>query len=203
MDLAGFVAVATLVVITPGPDMTLVARNTFAGGGLSGLATSVGTCSGLLVHATAAALGLSAVLLASSQAFTVVKVAGAVYLIVLGIRTIVAAGRGVTVREGVNAADPWTAYRQGVLTNVLNPKVAVFFLSLLPQFVDPGPGFTWRLLLLSGLFIAMGLVWLTAYTLGLHAVSAFVARPPVRKVVDTLTGGVLVALGVRLALQRR
>ena len=203
MDLAGFVAVATLVVITPGPDMTLVARNTFAGGRLSGLATSVGTCSGLLVHATAAALGLSAVLLASSQAFTVVKVAGAVYLIVLGIRTIVAAGRGVTVREGVKAADPWTAYRQGVLTNVLNPKVAVFFLSLLPQFVDPGPGFTWRLLLLSGLFIAMGLVWLTAYTLGLHAVSAFVARPPVRRVVDTLTGGVLVALGVRLALQRR
>ena len=203
MDVAGFVAVATLVVVTPGPDMTLVARNTFAGGRISGLATSAGTCSGLLVHATAAALGLSAVLLASSQAFTAVKIAGGAYLIFLGIRTIIGAGRDTPFREGENADDPWAAYRQGVLTNVLNPKVAVFFLSLLPQFVDPGPGFTWRLLLLSGLFIAMGLVWLTVYTLALHAVGAFVDRPRVRTVIETITGGVLVALGVRLALQRR
>jgi threonine/homoserine/homoserine lactone efflux protein len=203
MDLAGFTAVATLVVITPGPDMALVARNTFAGGRLAGFATSAGTCSGLLVHATAAALGLSAVLLASSQAFTLVKIAGAAYLIVLGIRTVVGAGRERPPDDDSRASGPWMAYRQGVLTNVLNPKVAIFFLSLLPQFVDPGPGFTWRLLLLSGLFIVMGLVWLTVYTLGLHAVGAFVARPPVRRVVDTLTGGVLVALGVRLAVQRR
>lgn len=203
MDLAGFVAVAILVVVTPGPDMTLVARNTFAGGRITGLATSAGTCTGLLVHATAAALGLSALLLASSQAFTVVKIAGAAYLIFLGIRTIIEAGRDASVREGQKASDPWAAYRQGVLTNVLNPKVAVFFLSLLPQFVDPGQGFTIRLLLLSGLFIAMGLVWLTAYTLALHAVSAFVGRPPVRTVIETVTGGVLVVLGARLALERR
>lgn len=203
MDLAGFVAVAILVVVTPGPDMTLVARNTFAGGRITGLATSAGTCTGLLVHATAAALGLSALLLASSQAFTVVKIAGAAYLIFLGIRTIIEAGRDASFREGQKASDPWAAYRQGVLTNVLNPKVAVFFLSLLPQFVDPGQGFTIRLLLLSGLFIAMGLVWLTAYTLALHAVSAFVGRPPVRTVIETVTGGVLVVLGARLALQRR
>jgi threonine/homoserine/homoserine lactone efflux protein len=90
-----------------------------------------------------------------------------------------------------------------VLTNVLNPKVAVFFLSLLPQFVDPGPGFTWRLLLLSGLFILMGLLWLAVYTLALHAVGAFVGRPSVRAVVEMITGAVLVALGLRLALQRR
>ncbi|HWL90627.1 MAG TPA: LysE family transporter, partial [Actinomycetota bacterium] len=94
-------------------------------------------------------------------------------------------------------------YRQGVLTNVLNPKVAVFFLSLLPQFVDPGQGSTLRLLLLSGLFIAMGLIWLTVYTLALHSVSGFVGRPRVKTVIETVTGGVLVALGVRLALQRR
>src|SRR5688500_6266113 len=140
MDVAGFIAVATLVVVTPGPDMTLVARNTFASGRLSGLATSAGTCSGLLVHATAAALGLSAVLLASSQAFTVVKVAGAAYLIFLGIRTILGARRETSFRDGAKV-DPWAAYRQGILTNVLNPKVAIFFLSLLPQFVEPGPGF--------------------------------------------------------------
>ena len=203
MDIAGFLAVATLVVVTPGPDMTLVARNTFAGGRLSGLATSAGTCSGLFVHATAAALGLSAVLLASSQAFTIVKIAGGAYLIFLGIRTIIGAGRDAPVRDGAKAADPWSAYRQGVLTNVLNPKVAVFFLSLLPQFVEPGPGFTGRLLLLSALFILMGLLWLTVYTLALHAVGAFVGRPSVKTVIETVTGAVLVTLGLRLALQRR
>ena len=201
VDLAGFVAVATLVVVTPGPDMTLVARNTFAGGRIAGLATSAGTCSGLLVHAMAAALGLSAVLLASSEAFTVVRIAGAAYLIYLGIRTIIGAGRDASLGRGEKATDPWAAYRQGVLTNVLNPKVAVFFLSLLPQFVDPGAGFTWRLLLLSGLFIIMGMLWLTVYTLALHAVSGFVERPPVRRVIETITGGVLMLLGGRLALQ--
>jgi threonine/homoserine/homoserine lactone efflux protein len=203
VDIAGFLAVATLVVVTPGPDMTLVARNTFAGGRISGLATSAGTCSGLFVHATAAALGLSAVLLASSQAFTVVKLAGGAYLIFLGIRAIIGAGRETSFGEGAKATDPGGAYRQGVLTNVLNPKVAVFFLSLLPQFVDPGPGFTWRLLLLSGLFILMGLLWLTVYTLALHAVGAFVGRPSVKTVIETVTGAVLVTLGLRLALQRR
>ena len=203
MDLAGFVAVAVLVVITPGPDMTLVARNTFAGGRTAGLATSAGTCSGLLVHATAAAFGLSAVLLASSQAFTVVKIAGAAYLVFLGIRTIVTSGRDAASARGPKPADPLTAYRQGLLTNVLNPKIAVFFLSLLPQFVDPGPGFAARLLLLSGLFIVMGLVWLTAYTLMLHAVRATARRPRVRKTIETVTGVVLVALGARLALQRQ
>lgn len=105
--------------------------------------------------------------------------------------------------EGEKATHLWAAFRQGALTNVLNPKVAIFFLSLLPQFIDPGQGFTWRLLLLSGLFIAMGLIWLTVYTLAMHAVSAFVGRPPVRRIIETVTGGVLVALGVRLALQRR
>ena len=80
---------------------------------------------------------------------------------------------------------------------------AIFFLSLLPQFVDPGQGSTWQLLLLSGLFIIMGLVWLTVYTLVLHAVSGFVDRPPVRRVIETVTGGVLLLLGARLALQRQ
>ena len=155
------------------------------------------------MHATAAALGLSAVLLASSQAFTVVKIAGAAYLIFLEIRTIIGAGRGASVREGEKATDPWAAYRQGVLPNVLNPKVAIFFLSLLPQFIDPGQGLTWRMLLLSAVFIVMGLVWLTVYTLALHAVSGFVDGPPVRRVIETVTGAVLLLLGGRLALQQR
>ena len=204
MDLPGFVAVAIVVILTPGPDMALVARNTISGGRLAGLATSLGTCSGLLVHAAAAALGLSALLLASSRAFTVVKLAGAAYLVVLGVRAIVHAGReDGALAGGGRTATVGAAYRQGVLTNVLNPKIAVFFLSLLPQFVDAGDGLTWRLLALAGVFIAMGLAWLIVYTLALHAVGGYLGRARVRRAIETVTGTVLVALGVRLAFERR
>lgn len=126
----------------------------------------------------------------------------AAYLIFLGIRTVLGARRETSFRDGAKV-DPWAAYRQGILTNVLDPKVAIFFLSLLPQFVEPGPGFTWRLLVLSGLFIVLGLVWLTIYTIALHAVTGFVDRPRVKTIIETVTGSVLMALGVRLAFQRR
>jgi threonine/homoserine/homoserine lactone efflux protein len=184
--------------------MALVMRNTLAGGRGAGFATSLGTCSGLVVHATAAALGLSAVLLASSRAFTAVKLIGAAYLVFLGVRTLLHAGRERrSAGAGARATSAWTAFRQGVLTNVLNPKIAVFFLSLLPQFVDAGDGFVGRAFLLAAIFIAIGLVWLTAYTLALDALGGVLARPRVRRTIETVTGGVLVGLGVRLALARR
>lgn len=206
MDLAGFLAVAAIVVITPGPDMALVMRNTLAGGRPAGLATSLGTCTGLLVHAAAAALGLSAVLLASSRAFTVVKLVGGAYLVVLGVRTLLHARRAAAAPADAaigRATSRRTAYRQGVLTNVLNPKIAVFFLSLLPQFVDAGDGFALRLLLLAALFIAIGLAWLTAYTFALDALGGALSRARVRRAISSVTGAVLVGLGVRLAVARR
>jgi threonine/homoserine/homoserine lactone efflux protein len=205
VDLPGFFAVAAIVVVTPGPDMALVMRNTIAGGRSAGLVTSLGTCSGLLVHATAAALGLSAILLASSRAFTVVKLAGAAYLVGLGLVALLRsrAAEPETPSSASRRISAWTAYRQGVLTNVLNPKVAVFFLSLLPQFVEPGEGSTVRLLLLASLFIALGLAWLTTYTLALDALGGVLSRARVRRAIERLTGAVLVALGVRLAFARR
>ena len=202
MDFAGFLAVALVVVVTPGPDMALVLRNTLAGGRIAGLATSAGTCSGLVVHAFAAALGLSALLLASSRAFPVVKLVGAGYLVFLGLRTLLRAGRSEQDGAQVASLRAWAAYRQGVMTNVLNPKVALFFVSLLPQFVQAGEGFVWRLLLLAGLFIAIGLVWLTAYTFALHSVGRFLRRRSIRTAIERVTGAVLVALGLRLAFDR-
>ncbi len=202
MDLSAFLPVALVVVVTPGPDMALVARNTLTGGRVCGLATSAGTCSGLLVHGFAATLGLSALLLASSRAFTVVRLAGAAYLVFLGLRTLVRAGRDEAAEAGVAVARPWSAYCQGVTTNVLNPKVALFFVSLLPQFIEAGDGFVWRLVALAGLFIAMGLVWLTVYTLLLHAVGSFLRRGAVRRSIERVTGALLVGLGVRLAVER-
>jgi len=203
LDLAGFFAVAAIVVVTPGPDMALVMRNTLAGGRSAGLATSLGTCSGLLVHATAAALGLSAILLASSRAFTAVKLAGAAYLVALGLLALFRSQGGEATGSAPRGVRPWAAYRQGVLTNVLNPKVAVFFLSLLPQFIEPGEGFTARLLLLAAVFIAIGLAWLTTYTLALDALGGVLSRAKVRRAIERVTGAVLVALGVRLAFARR
>lgn len=121
----------------------------------------------------------------------------------LGLRTLLRAGREPTTGAGGATIGPWSAYRQGVMTNVLNPKVALFFVSLLPQFVAAGDGFVWRLLSLAGLFIAMRLVWLVAYTLVLHSVGAFLRRGAVRGTVERVTGAVLVGLGLRLAVERR
>jgi threonine/homoserine/homoserine lactone efflux protein len=202
MDLAGFFAVAIVVVITPGPDMALVARNTLAGGRPSGFATAAGTCSGLLVHSLAAALGLSAILLASSEAFVAVKLAGAAYLVYLGLRGLFSPGRGALAPIASRDVRPGAAYRQGLLTNVLNPKVALFFVALLPQFVEPGAGFGWRLLLLMALFLGMGLIWLIGYTLAVHAVGGFLNRTAVRRTVERVNGAILVGLGLRLAFTR-
>jgi threonine/homoserine/homoserine lactone efflux protein len=202
MDLAGFFAVAIVVVITPGPDMALVTRNTLAGGRPSGFATAAGTCSGLLVHSLAAALGLSAILLASSEAFMAVKLAGAAYLVYLGVRGLFSSGTGALAPVAARDLRPGAAYRQGLVTNVLNPKVALFFVALLPQFVEPGAGFGWRLLLLMGLFLGMGLIWLAGYTVAVHAVGGFLNRTAIRRTIERVTGAILVALGLRLALTR-
>ena len=203
MDLAGFLAVATVVVITPGPDMALVARNTLAGGRSSGFATAAGTCSGLLVHSIAAALGLSALLLASSQAFTIVRTAGAVYLVWLGLRGLLSSGRtSLGEPDRARAVPPWTAFRQGLLTNVLNPKVALFFVALLPQFAAPGERFGVRLLTLMALFIAMGLLWLAGYTVAIHAAGGFLNRASICRAIKRVIGAILVVLGLRLAFER-
>lgn len=202
MDLAGFFAVAIVVVITPGPDMALVTRNTLAGGRPSGFATAAGTCSGLLVHSLAATLGLSAILLASSEAFMAVKLAGAAYLVYLGLRGLFSSGTGALAPVAARDLRPGAAYRQGLLTNVLNPKVALFFVALLPQFVEPGAGFGWRLVLLMGLFLGMGLIWLAGYTVAVHAVGGFLNRTAIRRTMERITGAILVALGLRLALTR-
>jgi threonine/homoserine/homoserine lactone efflux protein len=202
MDLAGFFAVAIVVVIAPGPDMALVTRNTLAGGQPSGFATAAGTCSGLLVHSLAAALGLSAILLASSEAFMAVKLAGAAYLVYLGLRGLFSWGTGALAPVAARDLRPGAAYRQGLLTNVLNPKVALFFVALLPQFVEPGAGFGWRLVLLMGLFLGMGLIWLAGYTVAVHAVGGFLNRTAIRRTIERVTGAILIALGLRLAVTR-
>jgi threonine/homoserine/homoserine lactone efflux protein len=164
-----FVALATLVVIVPGADMALVTRNTLTGGRSAGLRTATGTLLGLCVHAGAALVGLSIVIAASAAAFNTVKLIGAAYLVWLGLQTL----WNTRTRTWARSSDqPSTKPApgvgkapvvQGILTNVLNPKLAVFFLSFLPQFVDSARPATPQIIVLATTFIAMGAIWLGTY----------------------------------------
>ena len=199
--LAG-VGVLVLLTISPGADMALVARITLARGRRAAFLTSLGICSGLLVHATASALGLSVVLATSADAFTAVKLAGAAYLTYLGARSIRDSLRDVPIAE-TQLVRPGTSFVQGLLNNVLNPKVAVFYLTFLPQFIDPAGNVLAQSLAFAAAHAVMGIAWLTAYAYVLARLSDVFARGGVRRWLERVTGAVLIGLGVRLAFERR
>ena len=199
-----FIGVAAVIVVLPGPDMALVLQNGLVHGRRAAVAAALGVNAGLLVWAVAAALGLAALLHASAPAFTLLKLAGAAYLVWLGLRALADAWRGTA---GAAAERPHgratSPFRQGLLSNLLNPKIALVFTTLIPQFVDPGDPAAAQTLLLAAIFIAMGLVWLTSYALLVAEVGSLLRRSVVRRVLSAVTGIVLTALGVRLALERR
>ena len=201
--LVAFVGVAAVLTILPGADMALVMRNVFALGRPRTMLTIAGIACGCLIHATASALGMSAVLATSATAFTVMKTAGAAYLIWIGVQSF---------RTRTDASDPGDRSRvsrgtapfaQGFLTNVLNPKVAIFYLTFLPQFIAPGEPVFRRSLFLASVHIAMGVVWLSAYAWFIERLGAVLTRPTVKAWLERATGGLLIALGVRLAWDRR
>lgn len=205
-DVLAFAGVAAVIVVVPGPDMALVLRNGIVSGRRAALETALGTNAGLVVWAVAAALGIAAVLHASATAFTVLKIAGAAYLVWLGVRALRDAWRGTAphARPAPKGQRPVESpFRQGLLTNLLNPKVALVFTTLIPQFVEPGQPALARTLLLAAIFIAMGLLWLTFYALVVSQVGALLRRSFVRRAVDAVVGAVLTALGLRLAFERR
>jgi len=201
--LLAFVAVSVAVVVIPGPDMALVARNVLRHGRAAGFATSVGICTGVLGWAIAAALGVATLLATSAVAFTVLKLAGAAYLIYLGITTLRA--RDPSSADGASGeADlSWgRAWLQGALSALLNPKLGVFFLTLLPQFIEPGDPPALRALQLAVVFELIGLIWLLVYSTMLGALGAALGRPGPRRFMRWLTGTILVGLGARVALER-
>lgn len=201
--LIAFLGLSLAVAVIPGPDMALVARNVLRHGRRAGVATSLGICSGVLVWALAAALGASTILLTSATAFTALKLAGAAYLVYLGIATLRTADMPMGEHpQDVTGLPLRTAWLQGVLSAVLNPKLGLFFLTLLPQFIDRGEAPTVRALQLAALFDAIGLAWLMLYTLLLGVAGTVLHRPGPQRAVRWLTGTILVGLGVRVALDR-
>jgi threonine/homoserine/homoserine lactone efflux protein len=202
IDLGGFLAISALLIVAPGPDMVLVARNTLRGGRRSGIATGVGVTLGLLVWTAAATVGLAALLRASEPAFIGLKIVGSLYLVYLGVRSLWDAFRG-TARGGCTVRSSRTALREGLISNLGNPKIAVFFTSFLPQFVrGTHPSFA-ALLVLGLLFGALGLAWLTVYSVLVARAGDFLRRSAIRRALDGVTGAVLIGLGARLALERR
>jgi len=199
--LAGL-AVLALLTISPGADMALVAKITLERGRRDALIATTGICSGLLVHATASALGLSVILATSAEAFTFVKLAGAAYLVFLGVQTLRSSFRHETV-AAVAPRRGTSPFLQGLLSNVLNPKVAVFYLTFMPQFMSPDDNVLARSLAFAVAHGIMGMAWLSAYAYVLSRISVVLGRSGVRQWLERVTGGVLIALGVRLALERR
>jgi threonine/homoserine/homoserine lactone efflux protein len=200
MHVLPFVVVAAIVVVTPGVDMALVTKNALLHGRAAARASALGINLGILLWTLAAALGLAALIAASAPAFTAVKLAGACYLVYLGVQAL----RGPRTGDGGRPAPArGSAFRQGLTSNLLNPKIAVFFTSLLPQFVDADRAGARELLLLGALFNLMGLVWLLGYAALAARGRDLFRRPGVKRALDRVTGVALIGLGVRLAFERR
>ena len=189
--LAAFVGISAVVICTPGPDTALIVRNTLFGGRANGVRTAAGIFACNAVWTFAASAGIAALVAASHPLFTALRIGGALYLVWLGVSTL-RGHSGLDVRPR-----PGGGYRQGLLSNLGNPKIAVFFTSLLPQF---GTGFV-QLAALGLLFSAMGALWLTGYALAVSRAQRLIVRPRIRRALDALTGTVLVAFGVRLATE--
>jgi threonine/homoserine/homoserine lactone efflux protein len=207
-QLLPFLAVVGLLTLTPGPDMALVLRNGVRGGARVAWWTGLGCCTGITVYAAASAIGLAAVLAASATAFTVVKVAGAAYLVYLGAMALWRARRSpdvavVDLGQSAPTLDRRAAYRQGLVSNLLNPKIALIFLTLIPQFVSRGePAFSTTAFLAAS-FLCMAVLWWRIFSLAVGALGRLVARERVRVTIERLTGAVLIGLGVRVAFTHR
>jgi RhtB (resistance to homoserine/threonine) family protein len=206
VQLLPFLAVAVVVVVTPGPDMALVTKNALLHGRRPALATAVGINFGILFWTAAAALGLAALIAASQTAFTAIKLAGAAYLIYLGLQALRASRADQRANAPTTVSAPISgrvALHQGLVSNLLNPKIAVFFTSLLPQFIGAHGQTAVDLLFLGAVFNAMGLAWLLAYALAAARGRDVLTRPRVKRTLDRLSGIVLIGIGARLAVEHR
>lgn len=198
-----FLLASVLVTVVPGADMALVTRQVVVGGTRLAQRTVFGNLAGLLVHGAALAAGLSALLVVSATAYTAVKLVGAGYLVYLGIQTLRASGRPPVGAASLPTVPPRRAFLQGLISTVFNPKPALFFLTFLPQFVDRHRPVLPQTLTLTAVHVLIGLVWLSAYARVVHRARGALTAPRVRAWVERTTGVVLIAFGLRVAIERR
>jgi threonine/homoserine/homoserine lactone efflux protein len=202
-----FLVGSVVITVVPGADMALITRQVVTRGRGAAQATIFGNLSGLVVHALALAVGLSALLVASATAYTTVKLAGAAYLVYLGVQSFRQARRSSAGEEAPSATGKarysGNPYLQGLISTVLNPKPALFFLSYVPQFIDRDGSVAFQVALLGAVHIAVGFVWLTTFAWLVSRMHDVIVRPRVKASLERITGGVLIALGLRVALEKR
>jgi threonine/homoserine/homoserine lactone efflux protein len=207
LSLPAFLGVSALVIITPGPDTALTVRNTLGGGRRGGLATALGVVTGQLTWAVAVGAGLAGLVMSSRTAFRALRLAGAAYLVYLGVHSLLRLRRAVPGKRQSGGGPPAgrlgtaAAYRQGLVSNLCNPKAGLFFIGLLPQFLPPDGAFAWRLAPLGMLMATMTLMWLAGYAVAVDKSSAILRSRRGYRMVETLTGLVLVALGMLAAVE--
>lgn len=211
-QLLAFTGIVALLTLTPGADTMLVIRSVLSRGWKAGILTTLGISSGLFVHATLSALGLSLILMRSAAVFEIVKLAGAGYLLYLGgssiWRTLCSQPdqESLIPNDQVGSEHPvkgWRSFADGLITNILNPKVVIFYLAFLPQFIDPGDPVLAKSIALTCIHVLLGLIWYSLISLFMGHLKAFFTNVKVRKGLEATTGLVLIGFGVRLALERR
>jgi threonine/homoserine/homoserine lactone efflux protein len=194
-----FTGVAIGLIVAPGVDFAAVARNAIAGR-RAGVCTGLGVATGSLVHTTAAVAGVATVLVAHRSLFTALRLAGAGYLLYLGLRSLLTLRRETGRPAAAAARSPARAFRQGFLVNVSNPKAPVLFLSLLPQFIPPGADPLSRSLVLSLIVVGCALVWFPAVALAVHSAGALLGGRRVQRALTVATALLLLGLGLRMLL---
>ncbi|ENM3928487.1 LysE family translocator [Vibrio cholerae] len=201
-----FLIAITILTLTPGLDTALVIRNTSRAGFADGCTTSLGICFGLFVHATFSAIGISAILAQSAELFQIVKMVGAAYLIWLGIsslRSLMKTGQGIEVASLAHSQFRLTrSLREGFLSNVLNPKTAVFYLAFLPQFINPDYSPLAQSLLMALIHFAIAMVWQCGLAGALSSAKNLLKNASFMRWMEGTTGVVLVALGIKLLLEK-
>ncbi|MBT2740714.1 LysE family translocator [Bacillus sp. ISL-77] len=201
-----FVLMCIFFIILPGPDTAIATKNTVTAGKIGGFKTGLGICCALLIHTSAAVLGLSAIIVKSALLFSVFKYVGAVYLIYLGVKTLwslkkkeVAASVEMNTKSKMVST---SCFKQGFLTNLLNPKVAILFLTFFPQFVDPGTNTFLPFVIMGTTYTVMTALWSFLYVYLINHISAFMKKPKTQNIIEGITGTILIGFGVRLFLEK-
>ncbi|WP_436865974.1 LysE family translocator [Bacillus fungorum] len=201
-----FIIMSICLIILPGPDTAMTTKNTLVAGKVGGVKTVFGTCVALLIHTLAAVIGLSALIVKSALLFSIFKYVGALYLIYIGIKALLAVRNKESVDTNniaLNNENEHTSYfRQGFLTNLLNPKVAVFFLTFLPQFLNPNHNTFIQLLVMGLTYLVLTVIWFAFYIFLIDKISAFMKKTRTQRYIQGLTGIVLIGFGIKLAFEK-
>ncbi|CAG9614309.1 Homoserine/homoserine lactone efflux protein [Bacillus rhizoplanae] len=200
-----FVMMSIFLILLPGPDTAIATQNTLTLGRSGGLKTMFGTCCALSIHTAAAILGLSTIIVQSAFLFSIIKYVGAIYLVYLGIRALWPLKTNkATVESNINTTYKTTScFFQGFLTNLLNPKVAIFFLTFLPQFIDAKSNTFIQFLTMGMTYTVLTAIWFLLYIYFIHRVRTFMKKPVTQRIMQSITGTALIGFGIKLALERK